>query len=93
MTPRLNRQKVLKEAKILSNDTSLTCLIENLSEGGAALILPDHYAPSPRFVLTSSALQERLCEVVWQRANLVGVKFVDRVDTAIPQARKTGEAA
>jgi hypothetical protein len=76
MIPRLNRQKVLKEAKILTGDTDVTCLIENLSESGAALILADHYSPTKSFVLTSHGMPERQCEVIWQRAKLVGVKFV-----------------
>lgn len=76
MIPRLNRQKVLKEAKILSGDGAVTCLIENLSESGAALILAEHYSPEKTFVLSGHGLPERMCEVIWQRARLVGVKFV-----------------
>ncbi len=76
MIPRLNRQKVLKEAKITVGDVGVTCLIENLSEGGAALILSDHFSPAKTFVLSSHGMPERSCEVIWQRAKLVGVKFV-----------------
>jgi hypothetical protein len=76
MIPRLNRQKVLREAKVSSGETSVTCFIENLSDGGAALILADQHVPAKSFVLSTPGLVERTCEVIWQRANLVGVKFV-----------------
>ncbi|MFO1148293.1 MAG: PilZ domain-containing protein [Alsobacter sp.] len=76
MIPRLSRQKVLKEAKIMIGETKITCLIENLSETGAALILAEHFSPASSFVLSTQGFPERKCEVVWHRARLVGVKFV-----------------
>ena len=76
MIPRLNRQKVLKEAKISTRDARITCLIENLSDSGAALILAEHYTPADSFTLSAHGFPERQCKVIWQRAKLVGVKFV-----------------
>jgi hypothetical protein len=76
MIPRLNRQKVLKEAKIVADGVRVTCLIENISESGAALILAEHYSPAARFRLCSPGMPERDCEVIWHRSKLVGVRFV-----------------
>jgi hypothetical protein len=76
MIPRLNRNKVLKEAKIFVGETGIPCLIENLSEAGAALILTEAACFEERFSLLGQGMSERSCEVVWRRSNLLGVKFV-----------------
>jgi hypothetical protein len=76
MIPRPNRKKVLNDAKILNDGLSVTCLVKNISESGASLLLPEHFIQPKNFVLARKGLPERNCEVIWKRARLVGVKFV-----------------
>ena len=74
---RLPRQRVLKGAKIIfNNGTSvLDCIARNVSDGGAALQLPDTGSVPAEFVLEIKGEPRRPCRVVWRREDRIGVRF------------------
>ncbi|NNG04907.1 MAG: response regulator [Inquilinus sp.] len=56
----------------------LSCRIDNMSHGGAALTLADPTAKPPRsFHLTLAGGQTRLCRTAWRDGAKLGVKFLD----------------
>lgn len=72
---RSSRRKILKRGLMFwPNGDSSECLVYNLSETGAQLVLR---GPAPNsFDLTVEGDQwRRLCAVVWRKADRVGVKF------------------
>ncbi|MBV8493313.1 MAG: hypothetical protein JO162_07515 [Alphaproteobacteria bacterium] len=72
------RRRVLKNALIVFNSRNCThrCVILNMSETGAQLKPQDVFGCPKEFVLKPSLGQERDCEVVWRRGELVGVRYI-----------------
>ena len=76
------RQRVLKNALIVFRNRycSHRCFILNMSETGAQLMPQDVVECPSEFVLKPSVGEERDCEVVWRRGDLVGVRYVQPSD-------------
>ena len=72
------RRRVLKNALIVFNSRYCThrCFILNMSDTGAQLMPQDAVECPSEFVLKPNIGQERDCEVVWRRGELVGVRYV-----------------
>jgi PilZ domain len=84
MPPPLNeqrccrRQRVLKAGKIAFHDdrADLDCVVRDLSETGAGLIVDDASAIPECFNLTiQSNSITRSCRIVWRAENRIGVSF------------------
>jgi hypothetical protein len=71
------RRRVLKNALIVFNSRYCThrCFILNMSDTGAQLMPQDAIECPSEFVLKPSIGQERDCEVVWRKGELVGVRY------------------
>lgn len=62
---------------IFYNAAHIPCRLENISEGGACVLLANDAAIPPYFVLFIPAEKvERSCSVVWRRGSRIGVQFV-----------------
>jgi hypothetical protein len=75
---RATRYKVAKAGTIKFGDTSVDCLIQNLSETGAGMDVVNHRFEVPsRFELTipSDGLCQP-CRVVWRKDHRIGVAFI-----------------
>ncbi len=66
----------LAEIAFAGSRRRITCLVHNLSAGGALLEVSDPGLP-PRFILTNHIRgQKTICEIVWQAGKMVGVHFL-----------------
>jgi hypothetical protein len=67
-------------ATIRTEDSSLevSCVVCNLSEGGAKLILEEQKLLPTEFVLVlrSGSPLGRRCQIIWRLGNKLGVRFV-----------------
>ncbi len=76
---RERRQRVLKQAQIVSLDPflSVSCIIRDLSSQGVRLRIEAYFNVPKQFdlVFTSSALRKRVRKV-WQNGMELGVEFV-----------------
>jgi DNA-binding response OmpR family regulator len=76
---RLRRSKRIKPAKMIHQNTAASCMVLNLSGGGAAIRLPRHMGDCPPiFTLKLDTGRVHRCEVCWRVGDKVGVKFVAR---------------
>jgi len=59
--------------------TPLECMISDVSEGGARLVLDEGEELPPRFVLllTKEGSARRTCRVIWRNGSNVGVAFTN----------------
>jgi len=72
------RQKRLKTAKIIINDTSLIdCVLRNLSETGACLEVPSAATLPKSFRLAVEDKAAQPCRVIWTGPSRLGVVFSD----------------
>lgn len=56
-----------------------SCIIKNLSEAGARIVLEGEAALSPRVVLKIvQCAEKRAAEIIWQRECEAGLKFIRR---------------
>jgi hypothetical protein len=74
-------------ALIRSEDASFTasCVVRNLSEGGAKLLVEDQEPLPTRFILflrPNSSIGHR-CETIWRIGNKVGVRFISIADCGV----------
>ncbi len=71
------RQRVLKGARISFNHSgTITCMVRNVSEGGACLDLECAAGIPQNFTLTfDSDKIARPSRVVWKKADRLGVSF------------------
>jgi CheY-like chemotaxis protein len=75
--PRPPRPKLIKAAKMIHDEATASCMVLNLSDGGAAIRLPRHLRDCPAiFALELGPGRVRRCEVRWRLNDKVGVKFV-----------------
>lgn len=65
----------LSEILVAGSRSPITCLVRNLSAGGAQIEAALANLPD-RFILTNHARSKRvLCEVAWRRGRVMGVRF------------------
>jgi len=71
------RFRVLKGARIVLNDGAsvIDCMVRNVSEQGACLVLTSAAAMPLTFELSIDGQPYRNCRVIWQYCNRVGVAF------------------
>jgi PilZ domain len=76
----LTRTQVHAAARIILNDGSaVDCAVCDLTMLGAGIVTAHDVACSRSFDLTfDRARSLRHCQVVWQKLNRLGVKFVER---------------
>ena len=77
---RAARQDMRWEALILNSDGSVVdrCVMVNISDTGARLILPsvENVPDCFELVLSRKGEVRRRCEVTWRREKSIGVRFV-----------------
>ena len=74
-----DRKKVLKGAHIAFNDefSTVECVIRNLSDTGAYIVVQDGILVPNQFVLHSELDGFKIeCEIMWRKANTFGVRFI-----------------
>ncbi len=80
-TPRLSgRVLTLRTAKVFVDETSpgAACIVLNVSEGGACLLLSDPLELSETFTLKIDRVATPYhCRVAWKRKNRIGVAFLN----------------
>jgi hypothetical protein len=70
------RPRVLDMALIRFGDVSISCVIRNLTNAGAALDVGPHSAVPDQFTLIVLAkMQISSCTVVWRKERRIGVSF------------------
>jgi hypothetical protein len=71
------RHRTLKGGKIcLQNLWSIDCVVRDLSEGGAGLVVEGQAGIPEHFTLAiSNSSINRPCRVAWRSANRLGVSF------------------
>jgi DNA-binding response OmpR family regulator len=75
--PRSPRSKRIKAAQMIHHKTAASCMVLNLSGGGAAIRLPRHLRECPPvFTLKLDTGDTHRCEVCWRLRDKVGVKFL-----------------
>lgn len=84
------RRRVLMSAQIvyLQGRIAVDCVIRNISESGAQLETDRELEMPPSFWLRFQDGNKRPVELVWSKANLMGVRFID-----IQKAEQTGPQA
>ncbi len=74
------RNRVVRAAEVLLPDAggAVTCVLADLSTGGARLLLPDNVQIPRAFRLKVDALAiDRACRMRWRRGTSMGLEFVD----------------
>ncbi len=71
------RQEVQEPATVTFGDTKVTCVVRDISDGGARLKCDDPHEWPERVSITIGDRAPRECEVVWSLNTLLGVKFSD----------------
>ena len=75
---RSSRRKILRRGLTFwPNGNSSECIVYNLSETGAQLVLRGP-APNSFDLAVEGDQWRRLCAVVWRKANRIGVKFQEQ---------------
>ena len=75
---RSSRRKILRRGLTFwPNGDSSECIVYNLSETGAQLVLRGP-APNSFDLAVEGDQWRRLCAVVWRKANRIGVKFQEQ---------------
>lgn len=95
---REQRQRSFKGGSISFNQASgLTCIVRNISSGGACLELdrPDQ-VPDQFDLVIKPEYVKRICRVRWKSENRVGVSFTRALDLALaarcpPQGARLGK--
>jgi PilZ domain len=84
-------------AVIRGEDTafSTSCVVRNLSEGGARLLVTDQQPLPTRFILCfkANSFVGRRCQTVWRLGNKVGVRFISAADSSIRAHNGPGVSA
>ena len=80
---RTTRRNVNQYARILLSNGSMAsfCTMMDVSAGGAKLRLNDTIEMPQEFilVLSRSGAVRRRCRMVWQRGDVIGVRFITKV--------------
>jgi hypothetical protein len=81
----VQRTKVLRNAKIIVPHRSpvIHCTVQNLTDGGACLMVANTYGVPQAFELTfEQGRTRRACRVVWRTADKLGVAFQNEAAAA-----------
>ncbi len=85
------RRRVLMSAQIVYREGKIAvdCVVRNISESGAQLATDAPLELPPSFWLRFQDGSKRPVELVWAKATLMGVRFIDvqQPDRALPQAK------
>jgi hypothetical protein len=73
---RHSRVSVFEVAQVRFGDIARTCVVKDVSTGGAALHVTAFDQIPGRFTLSTRNYSMRECEVVWKRRCSIGVRFV-----------------
>jgi hypothetical protein len=73
------RQRTLKGARIVlpNGNSTIDCTVRNLSERGAKLQVTSIIGIPDAFQLLLPNAPRRACQVIWRKANELGVAFLD----------------
>ena len=74
MSPRLS---VFEVGQVRFGALTRTCVVKDVSAGGAALHVTAFDEVPDSFILSRRNARDRECKVVWKRRAAVGVRFVD----------------
>jgi DNA-binding response OmpR family regulator len=78
---RHRRFATVKSAEIIDGEERPTCVILNLSHGGAALRLPSQQIPGlPMFKLKLQSGTILQCRICWRLGDKIGVRFIEPTD-------------
>jgi hypothetical protein len=71
-----DRHRVLKAGTIEFNGGGLSCMVRNMSDGGAALDVSSPVGIPEHFTLVLSADRRHMpCHVVWRKEKRIGIAF------------------
>ncbi len=78
---RARRQRALKNGEIvLHSGASIDCVVSNISDTGACLVVESQVDIADAFALFLEANQPaRRCRVAWRKGNRIGVAFVKTI--------------
>jgi hypothetical protein len=71
------RVLVFEVAQVRFASLARTCVVKDVSAGGAALHIPAINGIPDRFTLSRRNARALECEVVWKRRSALGVKFLN----------------
>ena len=85
---RTGRPRMLKGARAVFNGGAITCLVKNLSDGGALLGFESIVGLPPVFmlVLDDGSFTER-CVIEHRHPKAIGVKFLDPTDHLLTEEK------
>jgi DNA-binding response OmpR family regulator len=73
---RHKRFKTIKAAEIIHEGRSVSCVILDISHGGAAIRLPRHFLDCPEsFTLRLQSGRFHQCRICWRERDKIGVEF------------------
>jgi PilZ domain len=81
----VGRTRILRNAKIIALDRPavVNCTVQNITHGGACLKVANTYGMPTAFELTfEQGRTRRLCRVVWNTEDMLGVAFEDNTKAA-----------
>ena len=83
---RESRRRVFRGATISfrGHSAAIDCVIRDISSAGARLAVESAIGVPDRFYLVVEGEPVRACRIVWRRARLLGVEFVDPPSAASP---------
>ncbi|WP_456705388.1 MULTISPECIES: PilZ domain-containing protein [unclassified Bradyrhizobium] len=75
----VRRRRVFKAARIEFPGGALSCVVRDLSDGGANLDVPSQIGIPHEFMLSiPTAELRRPCRAVWRSAKRIGIAFASR---------------
>ena len=74
---RSDRSTVLWSGQILDGDQAITCVIVNISPGGATVRIQGAGACRSSVILRSPKLGDLAAEVTWRQISEMGLRFLD----------------
>ncbi len=85
---RHRRFATLKSAQVIDGEENHSCIVLNLSHGGAGLRMPKHKIPKgPKFKLKLQSGPVHECRICWKSGDKFGVRFLtDGSDSEAPEA-------
>ena len=76
---RSNRRRILKSGFVEFGGGAISCIVRNISDGGAALDVTSPFGIPDEFnhVMEADRSDQRRCRVAWRRIGRIGVIFID----------------
>lgn len=84
--PRAPRFHVTGPARLVCNGVSNAVRLENISQSGARILLPNHLDLDRVMTLVVPGLKPHSCTVRWSDAEAAGIAFIDMIPYAEPAA-------